>query len=85
MQTTISLSKNLAQEVENQVRNSSFRTPSEFVNSAVKTFISLQKGEVSWETLAAPFRFYTKQKKLTEKDILQTVMKGRRAKPSKNS
>ncbi|KKQ35012.1 MAG: hypothetical protein US51_C0019G0005 [Microgenomates group bacterium GW2011_GWA2_37_6] len=85
MQTTISLPKNLAQEVENQVKKGPFRTPSDFVNSAVKIFLSLQQGQATWEILAAPFRFYAKQKKLTEKDILQTVMKGRRAKSSKNS
>ncbi|KKP80977.1 MAG: hypothetical protein UR81_C0010G0005 [Candidatus Levybacteria bacterium GW2011_GWB1_35_5] len=85
MQTTISLPTNLAQEVENQVKNGSFRTPSDFVSSAVKTFISLQRGEATWETLAAPFRSYAKQKKLTERDILQAVTKGRRAKSSKNS
>ncbi len=85
MQTTISLPKNLAQEVEKQVKLGTFRTPSAFVTSAVKTFLSLQKGEVTWETLASPFRAYAKRRKLTEKDILQAVMKGRRAKTSKNS
>lgn len=85
MQTTISLPRNLAQEVEKQVKKGMFKTPSEFVSSAVKTLLSFQKGELTWETLASPFRSYAKQKKLTEKDILQTVMKGRRAKTSKNS
>ena len=85
MQTTISLPRNLAQEVEKQVKKGTFRTPSEFVSSAVKTLLSLQKGELTWETLASPFRTYAKQKKLTEKDVLQAVMKGRRAKTSKNS
>jgi len=83
MQTTISLPRNLAQEVEKQVKKGTFRTPSEFVSSAVKTLLSLQKGEFTWETLASPFR--AKQIKLTEKDILQVVMKSRRAKTSKNS
>lgn len=85
MQTTISLPRNLAQEVEIQVKKGDFKSPSDFVNSAVKTFLSLQQGQATWETLAAPFRFYAKQKKLTEKDILQIVAKGRRAKTSKNS
>ncbi|MEK9176596.1 MAG: ribbon-helix-helix domain-containing protein [Patescibacteria group bacterium] len=85
MQTTISLPNNLAKEVDIQVKKGDFKTPSDFVNSAVKIFLSLQRGQATWETLAAPFRFYAKQKKLTEKDILQAVMKGRRAKPSKNS
>jgi Arc/MetJ-type ribon-helix-helix transcriptional regulator len=85
MQTTISLPKNLAQEVENQVKNGPFRTPSDFVSSAVKTFISLQRGDIKWETFAVPFRAYAKQKKLTERDILQAVTKGRSAKSSKNS
>lgn len=85
MQTTISLPKSLAEEVEKQVKKGPFRTPSEFVASAVKTFLSLQKGEVTWETLASPFRSYAKRRKLTEKDILQAVMRGRRAKASKNS
>ena len=85
MQTTISLPKSLEQEVENQVKKGPFRTPSDFVNSAVKTFISLQRGEATWETFAAPFRAYAKQKKLTERNILQVVAKGRSAKTSKNS
>lgn len=85
MQTTISLPKDLAQEVEMQVKKGTFRTPSEFVASAVKTFVSLQKGEATWETLASPFRVYAKRKKLTEKDILKTVMNGRHANSSKNS
>lgn len=85
MQTTISLPRNLAQEVEKQVKKGTFRTPSEFINAAVKTLLSLQEGELTWETLASPFRTYAKQRKLTEMDILQAVMKGRRAKTSKNS
>ena len=60
--TTVSIPKNLAQEVEDQV-----------------------EGEVSWEILAAPFRVYAKQKKLTEQDILRIVEKGRHVKSSKNS
>lgn len=85
MQTTILLPKNLAQEVEKQVKKGTFKSSSEFVSSAVKTLLSFQKGKLTWETLASPFRFYAKEKKLTEKDILRAVMKGRRAKTSENS
>ena len=85
MQTTISLPKNLAQEVEKQVKRGTFKTSSDFVRSAVKTLISLQRGELTWETLAAPYRAFAKQRKLTEEDILRAVAKGRRAKISKNS
>lgn len=85
MQTTISLPKNLAQEVEKQVKKGTFKTPSEFVRAAVKTLLSLQRGNLTWETLAAPFRAYARQRKLTEKDILSAVVKSRREKSSKNS
>ena len=85
MQTTISLPENVAKEVEEQVKKGRFRTQSAFVTPAVKTLLSLQKGDVTWETLASPFRAYAKKKKLTEKDIFQSVMNGRRAKTSKNS
>ena len=85
MQTTISLPKNLTQEIEEQVKKGTFKTPSEFVSSAVKTLLSIQRGEITWGTLAVPFRAYAKRRKLTEKDILKAVTKGRREKSSQNS
>lgn len=75
--TTISFPKNLAQEMEKQIEEGKFTSRSEFIRSAVRTYLLFQKGELSWEALAAPFRSYAKQKGLTEKDVLHTVMKGR--------
>lgn len=75
--TTISFPKNLAQEMEKQIEEGKFTSRSEFIRSAVRTYLLFQKGELSWEALAAPFRSYAKQKGLTEKDVLRTVMKGR--------
>lgn len=83
--TTISFPKNLAQEVERQVAQGRFTSRSEFIRSAVKTYLLFQKGELSWEILASPFRAYAKQKKLTEEDIARIVEKGRHAKTYQDS
>ncbi len=76
--TTISLPKNLAQEVEKQIELGNFTSRSEFIRSAVRTYLLVQKNQVSWEALAAPFRSYAKQKGLVEEDLLQAVEKGRK-------
>lgn len=83
MQTTISLPKSIAQEVDKQVKKGLFKTPAALVTSAVKNFLSVQKEDVTWEMLAAPFRAYAQKKNLTEKDILSAVEKGRRAKTNR--
>ena len=83
--TTISLPRSLAQEMEKQIEGGKFTSRSEFIRSAVRTYLLFQKGQVSWEVLAAPFRAYAKQRKLTEKDILEVVEEGRSDKTSKNS
>ena len=64
MQTTISLPRNLAQEVEKQVKKGTFRTPSEFINAAIKTLLSLQEGELTWETPRKSFSDLCKAKNL---------------------
>ena len=83
--TTISLPKSLAQEMEKQIEGGKFTSRSKFIQSAVRTYLLFQKGQVSWEVLAAPFRAYAKQRKLTEKDVLEVVEEGRSDKTSKNS
>lgn len=83
--TTILIPKNLAQEVDKQVNQGRFISSSDFIRSAIKTYLLFQKGELSWEILAAPFRAYARQKKLTEKDIVRIVEKGRHVKTTKNS
>lgn len=83
--TTISLPKNLAQDMEKQIEEGKFASRSEFIRSAIRTYLLLQEGQLSWEVLAAPFRAYAKQKRLTEKDILSLVEKGRRDKTPKSS
>lgn len=75
--TTISLPKNLAKEMEKQLAEGRFSSRSEFIRSAVRTYLLLEKGKLSWEILAAPFRSYAKEKGLTEGDILETVERGR--------
>ena len=86
MQTTvISLPENLEQQVEKQLKEGKFTSRSEFISSAVRTYLRLREGQLSWEILATPFRTYAKQEKLTEADILKIVKKGRRVKASKNS
>ena len=82
--TTISFPKILAKEMEKQIEKGKFTSRSEFIRSAVRTYLLFQKGELSWEILAAPFRSFAKQRKLTEEDILEAVEKGRsRGKRSK--
>jgi len=76
--TTISLPKNLAQEMEKQIDKGKFSSRSEFIRSAVRTYLLFQKGELSWEILATPFRSFAKQRNLTEDDILIAVEKGRK-------
>lgn len=75
--TTISLPKNLAKEMEEQIDEGKFTSRSEFIRSAVRTYLLFQKGELSWEILAAPFRSFAKKSKLTEEDILEAVERGR--------
>lgn len=82
--TTISLPKNLAQEMEKQIEGGKFTSRSEFIRSAIRTYLLLQEGQLSWELLAAPFREYAKQKGLRDADILRAVEKGRRVKASKS-
>lgn len=75
--TTISLPRNLVQEVEKQVDKGKFSSRSEFIRSAVRAYLLLQKGELSWEILSTPFRAYARKNNLTEKDIVSAVEKGR--------
>lgn len=83
--TTISLPENLSKEMDRKIKEGQFSSRSEFIRSAVRTYLTFQKGELSWEVLATPFRAYAKQKGLKEKDILDVIEKGRRDKTSKNS
>ena len=75
--TTISLPKNLAAEIEKQVAEGKYSSRSEFIRSAVRTYLLFEKGKLSWEIFAAPFRSYAKEKNLTEKDVLEVVERGR--------
>lgn len=75
--TTISLPKSLAQEMEKQIDEGKFTSRSEFIRSAVRTYLLFQKGQLSWEVLATPFRSYAKQQGLKEEDILKVVERGR--------
>ena len=85
MQTTsISLPKQLAKEVETQIKEGRFASRSEFFRAAVKTYLSIQNGQVNWEVLATPFRSIALKKDIKEKDILKAVEKGRHAKKSSN-
>ena len=83
--TANSLPKSLSAEVDKQIKKGKFTSRSEFVRSAMRTFLLFQKGEISWEALAAPFRTFAKQKGLKESDILTAVEKGRHGKASKSS
>lgn len=84
--TTISLPKNLAREMEKQINEGKFTSRSEFIRSAVRTYLLFQEGKLSWEILATPFRSFAKKSKLSEKDILEAVEKGRsRGKKFKSS
>jgi len=82
--TTISFPKNLALEVEKQINEGKFTSRSEFIRSAVRTYLLFQKGELSWEILATPFRTFAKQTKMTEEDILEVVERGRIGKNKKS-
>lgn len=82
--TTISLPKQLAREVEAQIKEGRFASRSEFFRAAVKTYLNIQNGEVNWEVLAAPFRSLAIKKGLKEKDILKAVEKDRHGKKSSN-
>ena len=75
--TTISLPKNLAGEMEKQIEAGKFTSKSEFIRSAVRTYLLFQKGQLSWEILASPFRSFAKKTRLSEKDILEAVKRGR--------
>ena len=84
--TTISLPENLATEMEKQIGKGKFASKSEFIRSAVRTYLLFQEGKLSWEILAAPFRSFAKKNRLAERNILEAVEKGRsRGKKSKNS
>ena len=83
--TTISLPKNLAKEMEKQIDEGKYTSRSEFIRSAVRTYLLFQKGELSWEILAAPFRSFAKKSNLKEKEILDAVGRGRSGKRSKSS
>ncbi len=83
--TTISLPNKLAEEMEKQIEEGKFTSRSEFIRSAVRTYLLFQKGELSWEILATPFRSFAKQKRLKEEDILKAVERGRSGKNSKGS
>ncbi|HBQ50802.1 TPA: hypothetical protein DD690_02375 [Candidatus Daviesbacteria bacterium] len=82
--TTISFPKNLALEMEKQINEGKFTSRSEFIRSAVRTYLLFQKGELSWEILATPFRTFAKQTKMTEEDILEVVERGRIGKNKKS-
>ena len=75
--TTISLPKNLSAEIEKQVAEGKYSSRSEFIRSAVRTYLLFEKGKLSWEILAAPFRSYAKEKGLTEEDVLEAMERGR--------
>ena len=83
--TTISLPKNLAKEMEKQIDEGKYTSRSEFIRSAVRTYLLFQKGELSWEILAAPFRSFAKKSNLKKKEILDVVERGRSGKRSKSS
>jgi Arc/MetJ-type ribon-helix-helix transcriptional regulator len=84
--TTISLPNKLASEMERQIESGKYTSRSEFIRSAVRTYLLFQKGELSWEILASPFRYFAKQKRMKERDMLEAVEKGRKnGKLSKNS
>lgn len=76
--TTISLPKSLAEEMEKQISRGSFTSRSEFIRSAVRNYLLLQKGELSWEILAAPFRSQAKKSNFSEADLLKAVERGRK-------
>ena len=83
--TTIVLPKDLAREVEEQVEKGKFSSRSAFIRLAIETYLRFQKGKLSWEILATPFRAFAKAKGLTENDVLKAVEKGRRGKASKSN
>lgn len=83
--TTVSLPENLVEFIDKQLKKGNFNSRAAFIKTATKTYLQIQEGKVSWEILAAPFRQYAKQKKLTQTDILNAVQKGRRVETSKNS
>ena len=82
--TTVSLPENLVQFIDKQLKKGNFTSRAAFIQSATKTYLQIQEGKLSWEILAAPFRKYAKQKKLTQADILKVVEKGRRVKTFKS-
>ncbi len=81
--TTISLPENLSKEMDKKIQEGQFSSRSEFIRSAIRSYLTFQKGELSWEILAAPFRAYAKQKGLDEQDMQDVVEEGRRGKTSK--
>lgn len=83
--TTISLPESLSKEMDREIKTGQFSSRSEFIRSAVRAYLTFQKGEISWEALAAPFRAYAKQTRLSKQDVLSAVEEGRHGKTSKNS
>lgn len=83
--TTVSFPKDLAEEVERQITKGRYASRSDFIRSAVRTYLRFQDEQFSWDVLAAPFRAYAKKKNLTERGILKTVEKGRHVKTFKDS
>ncbi len=83
--TTISLPKTLAKEMEKQIDEGKYTSRSEFIRSAVRTYLLFQKGELSWEILASPFRSFAKKRNLKEEDILEVVERGRKRGRSQKS
>ncbi len=75
----------MAQEMEKQIEEGKFTSRSEFIRSAVRTYLLFQKGDLSWEVLAAPFRSFAKQNKLSENDILRVVERGRKSEKNSKS
>lgn len=83
--TTISLPESLSKEMDKEIKMGQFSSRSEFIRSAVRTYLTFQKGEFSWEVLASPFRAYAKQAGLSKQDVLNAVEEDRHGKTSKNS
>lgn len=80
----ISLPKSLEKEVEKQVKEGKFASRSEFFRTAVKTYFNIQSGEISWDILAAPFKTYAREKKLTPARVLQVIEEDRHARSPKS-
>lgn len=69
--TTVSLPKNLAKEIEKELKKGNFASRSEFFRAAVKTYLRLLKGDLSWEIISIFFKTYAKEKALTPQAVLR--------------